>query len=60
VVQDRLQHKLCSSFGLVGGLYSGLFVGAHLRNQDSDFRLINGQRRGCDCRFLDRYLEVKN
>jgi hypothetical protein len=45
-----LQRELCSNFSLVGGLYGGLFVGAHLRNHDGDFRRIDGQRGGCDCR----------
>jgi ParB-like chromosome segregation protein Spo0J len=42
--------RVCSSFRLVGSLYGGLFVGTHLRFQNSDFRLIDSQRRGCDCR----------
>jgi len=37
-----LQHELFGSFRLVGGLYGGLFVCAHLRNHDGYCRRIDG------------------
>ena len=42
--------SFAATSALSAGSYGGLFVGAHLRNHDGDFRRIDGQRGGCDCR----------